>query len=83
VRILDVDSDDLPGVGSADTKPLADDVVFGDLALDAHGAGSDLADRRPAQESGTARYRCPTSQGLSSPCFSSAPMTDDDREHGR
>ena len=42
VGVLDVDGDDLPGVGGADAQPLAgdhDDAVAGDLALDAHRAG--------------------------------------------
>ena len=43
VGVLDVDGDDLPGVGGADAEPLAgdhDDAVPGDLALDADRAGS-------------------------------------------
>jgi hypothetical protein len=42
VGVLDVDGHDLPGIGGSDAQPLPgdhDDAVFGDLALDADGAG--------------------------------------------
>jgi hypothetical protein len=41
--VLDVDGDDVPGVGGSDAQPLAgdhDDDAAGDFALDADRAGS-------------------------------------------
>jgi hypothetical protein len=49
VGVLDVDGDDLPGVGGADAEPLAgdhDDAVPGHLALDADRPGSWRGQRR-------------------------------------
>jgi hypothetical protein len=71
VGVLDVDGDDLPGVGGADAQPLPgdhDDAVAGDLALDADRPGCRSRQRRVsdpgAAQPGPAVGRDRRGQGL-------------------